>query len=320
MLDWDDLKVFLVAYREGSIGRAADVLGVSGSTISRRLAGLEDVLGQPLFARSPEGLLPTDAARQAFVAAEEAERCIVRVEGLLSAHDRPRGNVRVSLSAELLHNVVLPSWSNFVELHPEITVEFLESPRLADLERWEADIAIRTVRPQDTEQLVVTRVRESSSRLFGSRTLLRQRGIDPADVAALAELATGGWAGWPWVDWTATFEHLPLSVARRQLYPDARVVLRLESLDSIRMAASAGLGIAFLPNFFGLVSPMLEPLPSSLPQKAHPLYMVSHAAVRHTARAHAVWTHLGELLRGNDLDQLEFGRAAVARAYGVVFP
>lgn len=320
MLDWDDLRVFLVAYREGSIGRAAEVLGVSGSTVSRRLAALEDALGQALFVRSPEGLMPTDAACHAFAAAEDAERCLTRVEGLLSAHDRPRGLVRVTLSSEMLHNVVLPHWPGFAERYPEITVDFLESPHLADLERWEADIAIRTVMPSSTEQLVVTRVRDSFSRLFGARSLLQRQGLDVSDTAALADLADAGWSAWPWIDWMPAFEQLPLARARQQLYPNARVVLRFESLESIRMAACAGLGLAFLPNYFGLMSPTLVPLPSLLSDKPHPVYMVCHTAIRHTARTHAVWTYLHDLLRGNDDDQLAMGRAAKTQAYGLVFP
>ena len=69
MLPWDDLRFLLAAERSGSLSRAARELGVSLSTISRRLRTLEEAIGRPLFVRTPSGLEPTSAALALVVSA-----------------------------------------------------------------------------------------------------------------------------------------------------------------------------------------------------------------------------------------------------------
>lgn len=318
MLNWDDLKVFLAAFREGSLGRAAERLGVSGSTVSRRLTALEGALGQSLFVRSPDGLKPTAAGTRVWEDAQEAERFVTRMQLGAGEQDALRGSVRVSTSSELLHSVILPHWPEFARTHPEITVEFVESTELADLERWEADIAIRGVRPESGDNLVITRLRESTPQVFGARRLFESRGVDPDDRDALAGIGAA-LENWPWVDWTSDHAHLPAAVARARLVPDAPVVMRLSNLETIRLAAAAGIGLAVLPSFFGRVCPSLVRLPGLDLGGEVTLYLVGHAAVRNTARVKAVWEHLVTFLRGNDDAQLEEGKTLLTRAYGITY-
>ncbi|MEO0603311.1 MAG: LysR family transcriptional regulator, partial [Myxococcota bacterium] len=51
-MDLDDLALFLVAIRAGSASRAAAELGVSISTVSRRLDRLESAVGSALVVRT----------------------------------------------------------------------------------------------------------------------------------------------------------------------------------------------------------------------------------------------------------------------------
>lgn len=317
MFDWDDLKVFLSAYREGSIGRAAESLGMSGSTVSRRLTGLEEALGEPLFVRSPDGLIPTETAGRILRSAEDTERSAARIQTLLSSGNTPRGNVRVSASNELLHTVIVPSWPQFVRQWPEITVDFVEGTALADLQRWEADIAIRTSRPLSGDSLVVTKIRDTGFGLFASRRLLEHHGLQPDDAHGLREAATTRWSELPWVDWTADRTNLPIARLRQQLYPRARVVFRGSNMETLRSAAGAGVGLVLLPSFFGRVTPGLVSLPAPELPAAQPLFLLGHSATRHTACVDAVWTHLYGLLYGEDDRDLDRARDAISRAYGV---
>ena len=83
---WDDLRIFLAAFREGSCAAAGARLGVNQSTISRRVAALEGDLGVRLFDRMPEGLVPTAAAEEIVPRAElfeaTAAELMDAVEGL----------------------------------------------------------------------------------------------------------------------------------------------------------------------------------------------------------------------------------------------
>ncbi|WP_281995331.1 LysR family transcriptional regulator [Ruegeria faecimaris] len=61
-LDGKVLRVFLTILEESSVSKAADRLGVTQSAISHTLSKLRQVLGDPLFVRSGQGLTPTERA------------------------------------------------------------------------------------------------------------------------------------------------------------------------------------------------------------------------------------------------------------------
>lgn len=319
MFNWEDLKVFLAAYREGSIGRAAEFLGVSGSTVSRRLSALEDALGQALFVRSPDGLRPTEAGEMARLAAEETERSASQLGAIVGGHGKVEGLVRVAVSDELLASVLIPQWTDFSQRYPELTVEWVVSPGLSDMERLEADIAIRPVRPEASDNVLITRLRDSQFALFGARSLLERHGVDPDDPAALADAAAEGWAGFPWVGWSTEYAQLGLSKLLGVAYPDARIVLRAASLEPLRLAAMAGIGLLLTPSYFGRISPGLVALPARGLPGPRPIYLVGHAALRHVPRVDAVWTHLLECLRGSDEEQLDHGRSILTEHYAIQF-
>ena len=95
--------------------------------------------------------------------------------------------------------------------------------------------------------------------------------------------------------------------------------MRLSNLETIRLAAAAGMGLALLPSFFGRVCPTLVCLPEPALRSTVTLYLVGHAAVRNTARVKAVWEHLVTFLRGTDDAQFEEGKTLLTQAYGVTY-
>ncbi|MEM8702795.1 MAG: LysR family transcriptional regulator [Pseudomonadota bacterium] len=61
-LDGQILRTFLVILEESSVSRAAERLEVTQSAVSHTLAKLRQILGDPLFVRSGQGLTPTETA------------------------------------------------------------------------------------------------------------------------------------------------------------------------------------------------------------------------------------------------------------------
>ena len=59
---WDFYRTFLAVLREGSLSAAARDLGLTQPTIGRHIDALETMIGFQLFIRSPQGLMPTEAA------------------------------------------------------------------------------------------------------------------------------------------------------------------------------------------------------------------------------------------------------------------
>lgn len=174
--NWDDLRVFLAINRAGSLSGAGRALGVDQTTAARRLAALEARLGATLFLRTKQGFVLTDAGRQACETGEAMERLAVSFERQAEqADERIAGDVRVTTTDALAVDFVLPAIERLRVAYPDVRIILTTTRRLLDLSRREADIAIRTVRPTQSE-LIVRRLAQWDVGLYAARAYLDARG------------------------------------------------------------------------------------------------------------------------------------------------
>lgn len=130
---WDDLKIVLAAARTGSLVRAATVLQMDQSTVSRRLTGFETALGLVLFKRSRNGLQLTEAGQTLLGYAETIEDSVNSFMEVAAARrdQDPSGLVRLlgnGWMLNLLSEHVLPG---FLEHYPKVQLRLLPHvPRL----------------------------------------------------------------------------------------------------------------------------------------------------------------------------------------------
>src|SRR5262245_9218971 len=105
--DLNDLEVFARVVEQNGFTRAARDLGVPASTVSRRLARLEEALGVRLLQRTTRKLHLTEAGQIYFEKVSHALREIETAEVLLrNVQGVPRGRVRVSTVSEpFLENI-----------------------------------------------------------------------------------------------------------------------------------------------------------------------------------------------------------------------
>src|SRR5215470_1345872 len=145
---WDDLRYVLAIFRGRGLGRAGRALGVTHSTIYRRLQALEQSLGVQLFARLPSGYQPTEAGERLIAAAERMEAEALAVEREIAGRDAQLvGLVRVTSSETLAYRVLTGLIAGFRRAHPRVEVELVIDNQLLDLSRREADVALRARRP-----------------------------------------------------------------------------------------------------------------------------------------------------------------------------
>lgn len=225
---WDDLACFLAAWREGSAKRAASALGVSVSTVGRRLDRLEQALGKPLFVRTAEGLEPASAAHALLPHALAAEYAVhAGVNAVAAVDEAPVGRVTIALPADMVQLVLLPVMAEFLEAFPGIELVFDQGSGLADLMRREADIAVRIIRPTEGEELVVTRLRDVELSVFARPSYLATL-ADPSDPTAHR-----------WITWPESLAHVPEATWLARTVPDARIALRANNPTTARLAAAA---------------------------------------------------------------------------------
>ena len=283
---WDDLRVFLAAHRTESLNKTARELGISLSTASRRLAAFEQAVGVPLFSRSASGLRPTQAAAAILADAERMERLAGSIGRRLADQAAVvDGVVRIACTPSLASLVLFPFLDDLLTPHPGLAVEVLAGPGLADLEGFEADVAVRTCRPEAGENLVVRRLRQTHLGVFASRSYVARRGRD-------LERGEHHWTGL-----AGRMPDHPLEQLRLRLAPASEVRLRAQDYRTLADALRAGLGVGFLPVTFGRLLPSLVQLPVPLPEVPGPsLWLVGHRATRHTPAVSAVWDFLRALL------------------------
>jgi LysR family glycine cleavage system transcriptional activator len=135
------LRAFEAAGRHQSFSGAAEELSVSHSAISRHVRGLEARLGVQLFREASRGVALT----------EDGMRYLERITPALdligsateSLADAPQGRVTLNSEPLFAAKVVMPRLAAFHAAYPEIDLRIEGSNMVADLERYEADLAIR---------------------------------------------------------------------------------------------------------------------------------------------------------------------------------
>jgi DNA-binding transcriptional LysR family regulator len=239
-VEWGDLRFFLAAARAGSLGAAARELGVEHTTVSRRLAALEETLGSKLFVRTPDGLTLTAAGREVVPLAENVERTTQAIARTTSAHDaRIEGTVRVTTS-EAFSGFLVKHFAELRARHPALVIEVLTGNQALDLARGEADIAIRIMKTTQRE-LIVRKIMDAGWSIYASDGYLAARGrptrLDTPRALAGHDVVgfDDAMSGVPGAEWLEAHS------------AGANVVMRGNSLVSVVNAILAGFGISVVP-------------------------------------------------------------------------
>lgn len=277
-MDWEDVRFFLALARHGSLSAAARALSVNHATVSRRVSGLEDSLGEALFERRPTGYLLTQAGQRALA---QAAAMAEAAEGLGRGGGEASGLVRLTATRSLGDGFLLPHLAEFQHRHPGIDIELISDSRSMSLARFEADLALRLARPQDGE-VKAKRLLDLSFGLYGT--------------ADWASRLAGGEAPL-FVGFDEAGAHIPEAVWLARHFPKARLSFRGNSHLVQRDAARLGMGIAVLPRYLAepeLVRLLLRPEPP-----ARELWMLWRAEAAASSPTRLLASHLTEVFRSH---------------------
>jgi len=182
----DDLLILLAVGRSGRFVSAADELGLNHTTISRRIAALEESVGGRLLVRSAAGWELTDLGREALAAAETVESAMRSLAG-------PRGDrslegvVRMSATDGFSAYIAAPAAAAVRRRHPLVSVEIVAATRRVTQQRSGLDVEVVVGEPQ-VHRAEATRLGDYCLGLYGSREYLAAHGA-PTTRAGLADHA-----------------------------------------------------------------------------------------------------------------------------------
>lgn len=237
-LDLGDLDAFVRVVAAGSLTGAAKALDVPVSSVSRRLARLEEQLGVRLVHRTTRSLRLTEIGETFH---ERVARSFAELESaqkdLLAQGDVPRGRVRMSGPADLWS--LAGAVSEFLKQYPDVQVDLDLSNRFVDLVGEGFDLALRAGTFSDSS-LVAHKLTTSTLRIVGAPSYFERHGT-PTTVDELrghTVVAFGTSAGQ--VVWPLTFKGKVLRVTLA-----AR--LAVNNVGAVKVAALGGIGLARLP-------------------------------------------------------------------------
>lgn len=287
-MDWNDIRHFLALARTGSVRAAGAKLGVSHSTIARRVEALEEELCARLFARSRDGYSLTDAGREMLPRAERIETEMSALErGLVGQDERLAGTVAITCCDSFISGLLLEELRPFCDEHPEIELLLTNDSRPYDLSKREADIAIRAIvrGTQPPEFLIGTEV--------APLTIGNYVAIEHED--ALDPEREGSEPRWVSFDDRRILDTLTKECS----YPGLPVWGSFASIELMVQATEQGLGIAMLPTYAAERTPALRRLAKPDLRHVASLWLLTHPDLRNNARCRATRAAVAKVFERN---------------------
>lgn len=277
-LNWDDVRLLLLVARTRSLSAAAVQLGVSPSTVGRRIALLERALGVTLFVRHASGYRLTEDGASLLQDARRVEDAIVQLQGRAAdAGSTPRGHVRLATNEALANLLILPRWAELAPSYPQLVLELVTGAAIQDLYRRDADLALRLVRPENGG-LTVRKLGVQAYAVYAAKGLLPQ--ARKPGKAGLAKL--------PWIGWDPSIQHLVQARWQREQFAHAPITLTANSLFTQLHAAVQGLGLAVLPCYIADPHPQLMRCLSPTQCVSQEIWLVIQQGLRDAPRVRVI--------------------------------
>jgi len=279
-MDWDKLKIFHTVAEASSFTKAATVLNLSQSAISRQIQSLEHELKIKLFERHARGLVLTDNGKYLFQTAHEVIAKLKDVEATFSdERDKLKGKLTVTTVVSFGTTWLTPRIKEFMDLHPEIEVELIFDDRELDLSTREADVAIRMRRPKQLN-LIQKKFVDFNYHIYGSNEYLEKNGYPKIlkDLDKHKFITYGKGAPSPVYnpDWV-----LKLGAKEGK---KRKSVMKVNSVYGLLLAVQSGVGLAALPDYITHNIPNLTKVLPEEPGKPTETHFVYPASLKNNAR------------------------------------
>jgi DNA-binding transcriptional LysR family regulator len=275
MADLNDIAVFVKVAHLSSFSRAAQALSMPVSTVSRKVAALEEELGVTLIQRTTRKLTLTAQGRDYFNQCSEPLNLLADAERVLTqGQKQPEGSLRLSIPVILSQTPFLDFLSDFMRAYPRIKIDLFITNLYLDLIAENIDLGIRFGMLADST-LIAQKLGAEIRYLVASPEYLRGRTapLTPQDLAqhnCLLHHGRNNEASWELVNGTK----------RETVHVSGQISSR--DFQSISLFVYRGHGIGFLPSTYcdekiaaGTLVRLL-PAWSSAPVDVHAIYPTRH--------------------------------------------
>jgi DNA-binding transcriptional LysR family regulator len=274
-LDWSLLQAFARVARAGSLSAAARAHGVSQPTLGRHIRALEQALGQPLFARTPQGQSLTTTGAALLTHARAMDEAAARLSLAATGADPVlTGTVRITAARIVAQHHLPPILARLREQEPGLQIDLVASDTPENLMYRQADIALRMFRPE-TGDLTAQQVASLPLALYAARSYLDRVGR-PRTLQDLTRLDFVGYDRSDLMIRLMTANGLAVS---RELF-----ALRCDDQLVHWSLVRAGCGAGGMQRAVGDADPDVERIAEFISLPALPVWLVVPQALRHVPR------------------------------------
>ncbi|CAI2306335.1 LysR family transcriptional regulator [Vibrio parahaemolyticus] len=278
-MNWDDAKIFLALYREGTLRGAARRVGVDQATIGRRITAMEHALSATLFLRTSKGYLLTQIGEVVLASAERMELAATDfVRAVQGVDNRLVGEVNVATTDTLATDFLLPALGDLHLNHPDIRVILKTSTQVVNLTLREADIAIRTVKPANPD-LIIRKLASWPIGLYASQDYLARHGLPKAG---------SGFSGHSLVVYEPHWQSSRFATVMEEPADGAKVAAGVDTSLMLRQALLMGLGLGEMAVPLAEQAGLVRVWPERQLSTTYEIWMVTHRDVQQAARVRAV--------------------------------
>ncbi|ANR77784.1 LysR family transcriptional regulator [Kosakonia sacchari] len=239
----DLMRTYIRIVEAGSLSAAARQLETTQATVSRRLQSLESLLGVKLLLRTTHAMKLTDDGERCYQHAKRVADAWVALEDELSqSDDEPVGILRVRAPHAFGQEQLLGPLTQFLERHPQLSVEWMLNDKNVDFLSANIDCAIRVGAEVDPATVSVLLAEVPRSIVASPTLLARFPAVDtPQQLSAL-----------PWIALSTFYQHeIHLSHLQSSDTEQVAIAPRLytDSLYAARNTAIGGLGVTLISSW-----------------------------------------------------------------------
>ncbi len=182
--NWDDLRIFLAVARDESLSGAGRVLKIDPATVGRRIARLEAALDAVLFTKTQQGYVLTTAGQRLMEHGLQAEEAMRAATGVMSGSAKSlSGQIRIG-APDGSANYLLPQvCAKISDANPDLDIQILALPRIINLSRREADMAV-TVSAPTAGKLLVQKISDFRLHMVATKEYLNRH----AEIRSIEDL------------------------------------------------------------------------------------------------------------------------------------
>ena len=240
LTDWDCFRYFLAVAETGSLSAAAQFLRVSHPTVRRQINGLENTLTAKLFNRTPDGYVLTETGRGLVDLARTMQDTAYAIEQCTDRDEAGQtGRVTIATAPGIGTAWLSSKIAKFRRNNPEIEIDLNVSRRQLDVERLEADVALRVGDP-GSRDLIGRRIGKVSFGLYAARRYLKEHGT-PRSPRCLMNHAV--------IESTGDVENLEQVVQFRSFAKGASTAMSCNNMLTQFAAMREGAGILSVPTY-----------------------------------------------------------------------